>query len=278
MARVQWNRGPWATQRTTPYQDVVSPNAGQSPYQALLGGTMTTEPGGGLGGRGITGTAQYGPMTGKELGSLWGGTLGNKAMGYGISSLIAGSPQVPSPMSFASLAPKAAISVASLLSSLFGGVRGYDREFGVPTDVDIQGIRDLQGAYAATEAEGQRGSMGQGVDMSENAETGSYAGMGMGGPGGYGEGDSSGGYGGDTGGFGGDSMGDSGGYGDAGGYAKGGVKTFRKPSRPLVGEAGEEKGIFVPERMKKKGIQGKERQVRRGLKSAYGSLTGGGRR
>lgn len=68
--------------------------------------------------------------------------------------------------------------------------------------------------------------------------------------------------------------------GDTGqaGYAAGGVKTFHKPERPLVGEAGPEKGIFIPERMKRPGLQGNERQVRAGLQSSLRELLAARRR
>ena len=72
----------------------------------------------------------------------------------------------------------------------------------------------------------------------------------------------------------GDSMGESGvGAGTGSGeYAKGGAALFTKPSTPKVGEAGPELGIFVPEFMKRPGLQGNEREVRSALMRAILSL------
>jgi hypothetical protein len=53
------------------------------------------------------------------------------------------------------------------------------------------------------------------------------------------------------------------------------VKRFTKPSRPLVAEAGQpETGIFIPQIMEKMGMQGREQEVIRALKTMLQMLEG----
>jgi hypothetical protein len=106
---------------------------------------------------------------------------------------------------------------------------------------------------------GERSAGAPGVDTSAPSpgEFGNY-GEGQGGGGQQGGGDDSGGR-------------DAGSAGDAGtgtggesgsGYtAKGGVFKAGKPTTRTFGEAGKETGIFVPEWMKRPGIQGKEKTI-----------------
>lgn len=301
---VSWSYGPWQT--TTPYQTVqnAAPASTASPFDNV----MSQDPGGGRGGRSIEATAQYGPMTGRELGGMWGSALANRALGMGVNTALTGAVPNVSPMSVMGFAPRAAMTVASMLSSLFGGVRGTDDEFGLPTERDLRDIADYAGymasddARAAAEAArasrasaraelsgvnapgwagttGQTGVSGAGIDPG-NPEAGAYAGFGMGAPGGYDTDVTSGGFVGGEGGSpgtGGRSESDPGGSGmggDSHGFAKGGVSRVSKPTRSLYGEKGRETAVFVPENMKRPGVQGREREVEAAMKTLLRALRG----
>lgn len=54
--------------------------------------------------------------------------------------------------------------------------------------------------------------------------------------------------------------------------ALGGVHFAVRPERAIFGEAGPEAAIFIPEFMRKPGLQGNERQVRSALMRAILSL------
>jgi hypothetical protein len=137
----------------------------------------------------------------------------------------------------------------------------------------MDAFSSLVGA-SATPTETPTDPFGAGLQESQDIGGGPTAGWGSGTPStGFGAGEeASGGMGGATG-----TTSSDNGFGDGGGesaWKLGGMKTFRKPTRLLVGEGGEpEEAIFIPESMKQRGIQGRERQVRRGLKRAYSSLT-----
>jgi hypothetical protein len=143
--------------------------------------------------------------------------------------------------------------------------------FGAPTDV-VGGVSVGPSGYGTT---GPSGIMGTGMANPDSPFGQATEGTGGGGPGSGGMDTGMGGFGGGPG-----TGSDPGGTGEGDtDYKRGGVKTFRKPTRPLVGEGGEdEKGIFIPSRMKRKGLQGNERQVRRGLYSSLMDLTGRGTR
>jgi hypothetical protein len=256
---VAWRFGPWATGQTTqqsPYQDVASTpisqtQPGPSAYEDIGGA--------GRGGPGITATAEYGPMTMSELGNMWGGAAARKGVGIGLGALMG---QTPSINTALSMAPMGYVTLGSVLSSLFGGIRGTQDDFGIATPNDIQDMTDyggqMKGQAMAAEAAAQRASVDSmqkeisGVNQPDwNGED----------P----EGTGSGGKGADDGG-----PGPGGGMGDAGGTeALGGVHRTR-PGQSMTstwGEAGDqETAIFIPDMMKRPGRQGNETDVVRALK------------
>lgn len=271
---VSWSYGPWRTQQTSaepnPYQEVPA-SAPQALPQTPQGPFDQGE-GVGRGGKDITATAEYGPMTNKEMTNMWGGALAQKGIGLGIGAAM-GSPISVS--SFYGMAPKAGVTVASLMSSLFGGVRGTDQEFGLPTPTDIRDIADVQGymasAQAARDAVVQRESIRSAFDDISGVRQPDYTpdpenpDLGWGG----GEDGPSG----DDGG-----PGPGGGMGDPGGEERGGVHKTR-PGQPRWSVYGEgkasqegETGIFVPEYMKRPGQQGNEPQVEQVMRQLLRAL------
>jgi hypothetical protein len=204
---------------------------------------------------------------------------------------------VPGPQSLVGLA----IPFASLMSRLAGVQPGYDVMSTVPSLTDIQSTRDLQGHYAGDRAAAQRASDiasyntqvatedwgmptvrdyanpnqpgvepggfvgGVAPDPSVTSLDSVFGGAGAADPGAS-----------DTAGTA-DSTGGARGGSDGPDVARGGVfKTTReRRTRFHWGEpeTGGETAIFVPESMKRRGMQGREPQVRRGLKKAYASLT-----
>jgi hypothetical protein len=276
MAAVTWNRGPWATRPTRPYQYLTEQRQQRPSFPPYEYEAEPTD-GSGRGGKGITATNEYGPMTMSEIGNMWGGSLASKAVSTGVNAAMG---TTPTAMGFLGLGPKAGVTLASAFSSLLGGVRGTDDEFGLPTAVELQAIQDEQGVMAAQEAarsamaeRASRQSMQKEISgalqpgFAEDPEN-PDPGWGGGGEGeGEGESTDASDPGSNTGGT------DHGGPGGAT-YARGGVSRVTRPTRARYGEGGEpETAIFIPESMKRRGFQGRERQVRRGLKRAYSSLT-----
>jgi len=264
---VSWSYGPWRTQQTSaepnPYQGVPAsapqaiPQTPQGPFDQVEGG--------GRGGPGITGTAEYGPMTSRELGNMWGGTATRRGTGMAIGALMGQSPTVSS---FYGMAPMAGVTAASLLSSLFGGIRGTDQEFGIPSELDVRDIQDTQGVMAAQDAQrnadAARASVAStmndisgvnqpdwnGIDSEGNGPEGNDSGPGPGG-----------------------GMGDPGGTEERGGVHK------TQPGKPRWAVYGEgkasqegETGIFVPEYMKRPGQQGNEPQVEQVMRQLLRAL------
>jgi len=161
------------------------------------------------------------------------------------------------------------------IGSRIGGPAGYAETPAAPSvgnpDLNPTGVSVPAGQFGPMGGNEPGSTLGQGVDMGENAETGGYAGLGMGGPGGYGD-SGNGSQGGTTDGSRGGSDVGSDAAGTGGGWGKGGFKNFTRPTRIKVGERGTEFGVFVPKTMEKKGIQPRELMVLRGLLQALKKL------
>jgi hypothetical protein len=306
---VSWSYGPWRTQ-TQPTAD-PSQQWGTTSYDTVTPPSFTEGGGTGRGGPGITGTSEYGPMTTRELGNMWGTSLAQKGVGLGIGALTG---SVPSAASLLGMAPKGMVTAASLMSALLGGIRGVDPEFGIPTEADIRDIADYQGQMAAKSAaknaESMRNSMRStladisGVNQpdynadptaKENPDPG-WGGWGTPSPestpsenpdpgwGGWG-GEPSGGVGGGAGGPGGDPggqgspSGDPSGQGGQGesGFRKGGVAVIRRPTVLQFGEttdAQPETVVSIPRSMFKPGRQQNEPEVMLAMKRLLRQLRG----
>lgn len=303
MAQAMWRYGSPVPQRwwgQQPYQNVATPAATRTPYSAILSGYG--EPGGGVSQPSMGGISGYGPY-GSTTGNL--SAIGGKAVGTGLNAALAGASITPASM------VGLAIPMASLIARLAGVTPGQSY-----SPADIQAIADIYGWDAANAAAGRMaGDLSQGANpaTTEQGQMAGPASVGYSGAMGsvsMGPGSAVGGYvggppsntaapsvsnpdsvfgggggnqgGGDTGGG-----GIGGGTGTAeggGGEQFGGVRKT-KPGKPRVSVYGEgkasaegETGIFIPNYMKQPGFQGQEQQVRKGLKSAYSSLTGGKRR
>jgi len=291
---VLWNRGPWATVRQPtpqPYQNLLAqpaaPQIPVEPYQYLL-----EQEGGGTPGTGI-GPDVSGPMTSAERGqfnsltdpvssvaSAFGSEPGNRSFGEN-AAVSAGRTMASMGLSALGLGPMSTMMGATRLGvsalnnpgvrSFFG--MGPERNIIEATMAERQAMADRLGYGMPGAPEGIVGGVSVGPSGYGTTGPSGVSAPSVGNP------DQEGMFGGGTTDQGADQDGARGSSdvgsdaaGTGGAWAKGGVKKFRGPARPLVGEGGDETAIFVPEKMKRKGFQGKEREVRKGLKRTYSSL------
>lgn len=256
---------------------------------AALQGIIQDQGGGGKGGTGISATGEFGPMS-----------SGMKSSFGNISNALSALSTLGTMLGVAGLAQLGPLGVvagmpatASTLAEAFGAKPGFDINFGVMSPTDIQSIRDYFGEDAAKRAAEDskrqaemnvRSVLGPlaaedvgppGLDLgdptaAERAESMKSAAAGYEGGimGGASPSDSSSSEGGNT--------GTSGGHAGGGDYAKGGVFRTTKPktARIKFGEKGTggETAVFVPENMKKPGLQGREREVLAALEALLTQL------
>lgn len=228
--------------RAQAYQSLI--NQYSAPTEGGFGGVP-----GGMRGTGITGPMNEGME--RSMGLRGAMTLGQAA--------VFGNP-------YGALPGLGALAMAAISRGLreAGVAQEYDPTWGLD-DPAIQATRDIQGQYAADAMQAQqRAALNEAFvrEMGQNIPGGVS-------PGGGSTGDP----GAESAGFG----GAEGGVSTGGGYdfARGGSVKLRRPTRILAGEREDEQVIAIPQSMRRPGMQGRERQVRRGLKSAYSSLTGG---
>jgi hypothetical protein len=299
---VNWLRGPWAQPSALqPPQapPMTVPSMPEMPgvaraYRSLIPSAGDT--GSGMPSSGPPGAPSgWGPMTAEERQSF------ADVMGFGApaAARAAGMPSavgtiagnlasraidlgIPGFSQAVGLA-KTGVLGASKLAAALGAMRENNPYAGLRSPEEIQSLRDIWGnmiadRIAAEEAEtraaiegAQRAAVGTGIpDVQMDPSINTIGGGGIGGGGSAGD------PGADTAGFG----GGEGGVSTGGGYdmARGGVLRSRWPTRINVSETGRpETSIFIPQSMQRPGFQGREREVRGGLKSAYRRLVPGGR-
>lgn len=286
MAVVTWNRGPWASRdRSMPYQSITAPQ-GQMPtggYQFAPGVPMPPPEGDNSGRRSGGEPRGYGDapsISGAISAALGGGLLGSTAgrVGSGVLGMGAGA---VAPGLGTALTGYGLLSMIGNAIRSWSGAPAYEANpyAGLLSPAEIQATYDYEGNIRGAEAAAERAAMENSIRQAAATEPelglsgwfGADVGQGGGnGPGSEGEAGGpagSGSAGPGTGGTGG------GANSDSDNYAKGGVsRATRGAKRATFGERGPETAIFMPDMMKRPGLQGRERQVRRGLQSAYRSL------
>jgi hypothetical protein len=225
-------------------------------YEALAA-LLTSPPegGGGWGGPPSTGDVSMSGPIGSNVSNL--GTIGAKvAQGALVGSLA-------NPASYLGMA----IPMSSLLARWAGVPQESNPLYGVPTAQDVQDAYDYGGYYAGKEAQAARdaalGNLDNPFGPNPSFSYGQDFGASAGSPGGWGGESTAPGVG---------AAGEAKGA-EGPGYARGGVsRAMRGPRRATFGEAGPEQAIFIPQAMRRPGIQGREVQVRRALQDAIRAL------
>ena len=274
---VTWNRGPWAT-RSAPYQSLQSASPASAPVGSPYGSLTDAGPAGNPPDRGPETAAErefggYSRSIAEREGQM-------AALGYDARVGAANMRGAYGAMQSLALGPFAPVAFALAIRNLMNVNEDLQREgarrsFGAVENLGIPGRKPGEPGYAEdttydptetpTDLTTGFGRTGEPTDLSgatgRSGELGDTN-AGPGGPGGQA-----------------DSPGPGDSPGDSGYMRQGGVINAKRPFHAVFGERGTggETGIFIPRTMQRPGMQGRERQVRRGLQGAYASLTGGRR-